>query len=92
MDWAGGQYEIDFLKKMLVWEWVVFFKNNNTVRERGWGWEMALLQTSEKSARTKMMLTELKPTLRSMWELFLEISGQFLRNWREERFSSHFSI
>ena len=68
------------------------FKNNNTVRERGWGWEMPLLQTSEKSARTKMTLIELKPTFRLILELFLGISGQFLRKWREERFSSHFSI
>ena len=67
---------------MLVWEWVVFFKTNNTVRERGWGWEMALLQTSEKSAKTKMTLIEFKPTFRSILELFLEISGQFRENGR----------
>ena len=77
MDWAGGQYEIDFFEKMLVWEWVVFFKNNNTLPERGWGWKIALLQTSEKSAKTKMTLIELKPTFRPVLELFLENSGQF---------------
>ena len=70
----------------------MLFKNNNTVRERGWGWEMALLQTSEKSAKTKMALIELKPTFRLILELFLKKNVQFLGNWREERFSSHLSI
>ena len=52
MDWAGGQYEVDFLKINVGLEvGRVFQKNNNTVRERGWGWEMQLLQTSEKSAK-----------------------------------------
>ena len=32
-------------------EVVLFLKNNNTVGGRGWGWEIALLQTSEKSAK-----------------------------------------
>ena len=61
---------------MLVWRWVVFFKDHSTFRGRGRGWEMALLRSSQKSARAKMTLTELKPTLRSILELFLEISGQ----------------
>ena len=61
-------------------------------RNQGWGWKMQLLRSSPESARTKMTLTDVKPTLGSILELFLGISGQFLRNWREERFSSHFSI
>ena len=61
---------------MLVWGWVVFFKDKDTFRERGWGWEMALLRSSQKSASTKMTLTDLKPTLRSILELFLDFLGQ----------------
>ena len=46
-------------------------------RNQGWGWEMQLLRSSRKSARTKMTLTELKPTLRSILELFLVVWGEF---------------
>ena len=50
-------------------------------RNQGWGWEMQLLRSSPESARTKMTLTEFKPTFRSILELFLEVSGQFSRKW-----------
>ena len=45
--------------------------------KQGWGWEIALLRSSWESARTKMTLTELKPTLRSVFDLFFRISGKF---------------
>ena len=61
---------------MLVWGWVVFFKDKDTFRERGRGWEMSFLRSYQKSASTEMTLTELTPTLRSILELFFEISGQ----------------
>ena len=48
-------------------------------RNQGWGWEMQLLRSSPESARTKMTLTEFKPTFRSISELCLEVSGQFSR-------------
>ena len=48
MDWAGATYEVDFLKKMLVWGRGTCFKNNNTIRERGRVWKMALSQRIKK--------------------------------------------
>ena len=77
MVWAGEQYEIDFLKKSWFGDGSCFQKKNNTLPERGWGWEIALLQTSEKSAKTKMTLIEFKPTFRSILELFLKFRGSF---------------
>ena len=53
------------------------FENNNTVRERGWVWEMALSQRIQKSAKAKMMLTDLKPTFRLISKLFSMIFGRF---------------
>ena len=55
----------------------MFFENNNTVRERGWVWEMALSQRIQKSAKAKMTLTEFKPTFRLIWELFSVTFGKF---------------
>ena len=77
MDWAEATYEVDFLKKMLVWGRGTCFENNNTLRERGWGWEIALSQKIQKSAKAKMTLTEFKPTFRPILELFCVISGRF---------------
>ena len=77
MDWAGGQYEVTFSKKMLVWGRGTCFENNNTLRERGWVWEIAISQKIQKSAKTKMTLTEFKPTLPLILESSLEVSGKF---------------
>ena len=62
---------------MFFWGRGTFFENNNTIRERGRVWEMALSQKIQKSAKTKMTLTEFKPTLRLILKLFSRISGGF---------------
>ena len=63
---------------MLVWGRGTCFENNNTLRKRGRVWEMALSQKIQKSAKTKMTLTDLKPTLRLILKLFQEFSADFL--------------
>ena len=62
---------------MLVWVRGTCFENNNTLRKRGRVWEMALSQKFQKSAKTKMTLTEFKATLRLILKLFSRISGGF---------------
>ena len=78
---------------MLVLGWVVFFKNKSTVGGWGWGWEIALLRTSEKSAKWKMMLTDFKPTFRPILELFSVTLGRFsLEGGLSRRLSNPLSI
>ena len=62
---------------MLVWGRGTCFENNNTIRERGRVWEMALSQRIQKSAKAKMTLTEFKPTFRLILTLFSMIFGRF---------------
>ena len=67
---------------MLVWGRGTCFENNNTLRERGWVWEMALSQKIKKSAKAKMTLTEFKPTFRPIWDLFSKALGRGLGGYR----------
>ena len=93
MDWAGGPYDIDFLKTNVGLRTGCLFRNNNTIRERGWGWEMALSQKIQKHAKWKMTLTEFKPTFRLFLKLFSGIFRGFsVQGGGSRRLSNPLSI
>ena len=77
MDWAEVTYEVDFLKKcwfgggVLVSKIIIHFANGV-----GFG-KLHFCRESKKSAKTKMTLTEFKPTFRLILKLFSMIFGRF---------------
>ena len=75
MDWAGEQYEVDFLKK--CWFGEGCFGKVCMPKSR-LGWEIALLKKIQKSATCKMTLAEFKHTFRPILDFFLEFPADFL--------------